>query len=469
MSTSARQGRPAAQRLRFNAFTMNCVSHIHHGQWRRPDTRQLEFNGLEPWVELAQLLERGKFDMLFLADVVGTYDSYRGNRDVSVTEGMQIPVNDPVLLIPALAYATEHLGFAFTSSVLQLHPFLFARQVATLDHLTNGRIGWNIVTSYLENAARNLGFGGLPSHEERYARAAEYVDVVYKLLEGSWEDDAVLRDVERGVYADPARVHDIEHDGRFYPGVVGPSLSEPSRQRVPVLFQAGASEQGRAFGARNGEAIFIVAKGPLGARAHVEEVRARAAALGRDPDGILFFQGLSFIVGGTEEEARRKEREIDAFASSEGYATHMAGNLGVDLSAFDLDTPVRELRTQNVRGVVRSLAESAPDQSTTFGDLLRYLSDNRIVGTPEQIADELQQWADAGVTGINVMYHTTPGSFVDFIDGVTPVLQQRGLQQREYRPGTLREKLSDGRSGPRLDAQHPAAAYRLPRTRGDRG
>lgn len=150
---------------------------MHHGQWRRPDTRPLEYNRLEPWVELAQLLERGRFDALFLADVVGTYDVYRGSRDTAVAEGLQFPVNDPSLLIPAMAYATEHLGFAYTSSVLQLHPFLFARQVATLDHLTNGRIGWNIVTSYLENAARNLGFPGLPTHEERYGRAAEYVDV----------------------------------------------------------------------------------------------------------------------------------------------------------------------------------------------------------------------------------------------------------------------------------------------------
>ena len=226
------------RRLHFCAFSQNCVSLVHHGQWRRRDTRQLEYNRLEPWVELAQLLERGRFDALFLADVVGTYDVYRGSRDTAVAEGLQFPVNDPSLLIPAMAYATEHLGFAYTSSVLQLHPFLFARQVATLDHLTNGRIGWNIVTSYLENAARNLGFPGLPAHGERYGRAAEYVDVVYKLLEGSWEDDAVIRDVERGIYADPAKVHDIVHAGTYYPGVVGPHLCEPSRQRTPVLFQA---------------------------------------------------------------------------------------------------------------------------------------------------------------------------------------------------------------------------------------
>jgi alkanesulfonate monooxygenase SsuD/methylene tetrahydromethanopterin reductase-like flavin-dependent oxidoreductase (luciferase family) len=227
-----------------------------------------------------------------------------------------------------------------------------------------------------------------------------------------------------------------------------------------VLFQAGASDFGREFAARNAEAIFIAGRTPQGARAHVEDVRERARAYGRDPGDILFYQGLSFIVGGTEEEARRKEREVDEYASSEGYAAHMGGGLGIDLSEYDLDAPISEIAKFNMRGLVSSLIESAPDKSWTFGDLLRYTSDLRVVGTPEQIADQLEVWADAGVDGINVMYHTTPGSFEAFIDGVTPVLQERGLQQREYATGTLREKLSDGRSGPRLNERHPAARFR---------
>jgi FMN-dependent oxidoreductase (nitrilotriacetate monooxygenase family) len=449
---------PRRGRLRFNAFAMNCVSHIHHGQWRRPDTRQLEYASLDPWIELAQILERGRFDALFLADVVGTYDSHRGSRDPAVVEGLQIPVNDPSLLIPALAVSTEHLGFAFTSSVLQDHPFNFARRLATLDHITRGRVAWNVVTSYLETAGRNLGFGGLPPHDERYERADEYLDVLYKLLEGSWEEDAVLRDVEHGIYADPDKIHDIHHRGRFYPDVVGPHLSEPSPQRTPVLFQAGSSERGRAFAARHAEAVFIAARNVQGARKQVEDVRARAVANGREPGDILFYQGLSVLVGGTEEEARRKEADIEAYASDEGYAAHMAGSLGIDLSAIDLDAPVGELPEANVQGVVRGLIEAAPDRTWRFGDLLKFIADLRIVGTPEQVADHLAAWHDAGVDGINLMYHTTPGSFRDFIDGVTPVLQERGLQQREYAPGTLREKLTGG--GPRLPDTHAAAGYR---------
>jgi long-chain alkane monooxygenase len=447
------------RRLRFNAFAMNCVSHIHHGQWVRPDTRQTEYASLDPWVELAQLLERGKFDALFLADVIGTYDSYGASRDAAVEEGLQIPLNDPSLLIPAMAYVTENLGFAFTHSVLQEHPFNFARRVSTLDHLTQGRVAWNIVTSYLQNAARNLGYGTLPAHEDRYRRAEEYVTVLYKLLEGSWEDDAVIRDLERGVYADPAKVHDIDHVGEFY-DVVGPHLSEPSPQRMPVLFQAGSSEQGRDFAARNAEAIFIIARSLDGVRANIRDVRDRAQRFGRDPNDILFFQGLSFVVGGTEEEAKRKAAELEQTASHRGYAAHMGGGMGVDLADIDLDTPVGEIEEYNSRGFLKGLLESAPDRSWTFGDLLQYRSAQRIVGTPEQIADELERWADAGIDGVNLAYYTTPGSFEDFIEGVTPVLQQRGLQQREYAPGTLREKLTDGRSGPRLTEHHPGARYR---------
>ncbi|HEV7941276.1 MAG TPA: LLM class flavin-dependent oxidoreductase [Solirubrobacteraceae bacterium] len=453
------------RRLRFNAFTMNCVSHIHHGQWVRQDTRQMEYAGLQPWVELAQLLERGKFDALFLADVIGTYDSYGGSRDAAVEEGLQIPLNDPSLLIPAMAYATSDLGFAFTHSVLQEHPFNFARRVSTLDHLTNGRVAWNIVTSYLENAARNLGYGSLPVHEDRYRRAQEYVTVLYKLLEGSWEDDAVVRDLERGIYADPARIHDIDHVGEFY-NVVGPHLSEPSLQRTPVLFQAGSSEQGRNFAARNAEAIFIIARSPEAARTNIEDVRARALRAGRDPEDLLFFQGLSFVVGGTEQEAWAKAHELEETASARGYAAHMGGGMGVDLAEIDLDTPIGELERYNTQGIVKGMIETSEDKTWTFGDLLMYRSAMRIVGTPEQIADQLQRWADAGVDGINVSYYTTPGSFEDFIEGVTPVLQQRGLQQREYTPGTLREKLTDGASGPRLNDRHPAAEIRRKHLRG---
>ena len=447
------------RRMLINAFTMNCVSHIQQGLWVRDDTRQLDYTQLDPWVELARILEKGFFDALFLADVVGVYDTYRGGPETSIIEGMQIPVNDPALLIPAMAHATENLGFAFTSSVLQTHPFTFARQVSTLDHLTRCRVAWNIVTSYLPNAGANLGLGGLPSHDERYDRADEYLDVTYKLWEGSWEDDAVLRDTQRGIYADPTKIHPINHVGKHYE-VAGPHLSEPSPQRTPLLFQAGSSTRGRTFAAKHAECVFIVGsrQSLRGTASVIKDIRTQATAAGRHPDDIRFFQGLTTVVGGTEEEAKAKAAEYLEQFSTEGALAHMSGSIGVDLAAIDLDRPLNTIDSEAMRGSIKGLIESAPDRTQTFRDLVRNrLARQFLTGTPEQIADALEDWQAAGVDGFNLIYSVTPGTFVDFIDGVVPVLQARGLMQREYTPGPLRQKIF---GDPRLPDSHPAAAYR---------
>ena len=438
------------KRIHLNAFSMNCVSHIQHGLWVRDDTRQREFNRIEPWIELARLLEKGGFDALFLADVIGTYDLYRGGPETAIQEAVQIPANDPMPLIPAMAMATEHLGFAFTNSVLQVPPFTFARQISTLDHITGGRIAWNIVTSYLPNAGTNLGFGGLPPHDERYARAEEYLEVTYKLWEGSWEEDAVLCDTARGRYADPARIHSIDHAGAYYE-VAGPHLSEPSPQRTPMLFQAGSSERGREFAATHAECVFMFAsmRSLKASTGVVQDIRARAARRGRQPEDVLFFQGVTPVVGGTEAEAQAKAEDYAAQSSVEGGLAHMSGSVGVDLGAIDLDTPLASLETDAMQGVVRGLIESAPDKSVTFRDLVRSRASGQfLVGTPEQIADRFQAWHEAGVDGFNIVYAVTPGTFADFIEGVVPELRRRGLVQSDYAPGTLREKLF-GRHGSR--------------------
>ncbi len=442
-----------------NAFHMNCVSHIQHGLWVRDDTRQLEYTQLDPWVELAQILEKGCFDALFLADVVGVYDTYHGGPETAIAEGMQIPVNDPALLIPAMAHVTEHLGLAFTSSVLQTHPFTFARQISTLDHLTRGRVAWNIVTSYLPNAGASLGLRGLPTHAERYDLADEYLDVTYKLWEGSWEDDAVLRDTERGIYADPAKIHPINHVGKHY-NVAGPHLSEPSPQRTPLLFQAGSSTRGREFAAKHAECVFILEsleslRGPANV---IDDIRAQATRWGRNPDDIRFFQGLTPVVGGTEAEAKAKEAAYLEQLSTEGALTLLSGAIGVDMAAIDLDRPLETIDSQSIRGMVKGLIESAPDKTQTFRDLVRQQPAGRfLTGAPEQIADALQEWHEAGVDGFNLVYTVTPGTFVDFIDAVVPILQARGLMQREYAPGPLRQKIF---GDAKLSNRHPAAAYR---------
>jgi long-chain alkane monooxygenase len=447
---------PAPRRMFLNAFSMNCVSHIQQGLWVRDDTRQREYHSLEPWLELARILERGRFDALFLADVTGVYDVYKGGPETALREAVQVPTNDPMLLLPALATVTEHLGLAFTSSVYQAHPFTFARQLSTLDHLTGGRAAWNIVSSYLPNSSANLGLDSLPAHDDRYDRADEYLEVCYKLWEGSWEDDAVVVDREAGIYADSAKVHRIDHHGTHF-DVAGPHLCEPSPQRTPLLFQAGTSERGREFCARHAECAFIVSS-RKGATKLIADVRSRAERYGRRPTDVRFFQALTPVVGGTEAEARAKADELAEQLSPEAGLVHLAGNVGVDLGSLDLDEPLESFRYEGVQGFVKSLIDSAPPGTRTLGDLARRnMTGQFTVGSPEQVADYMQSFFDAGVDGFNLVYTTTPGTFVDFIDAVVPVLQERGLVQTEYAPGPLRQKLF---GEPRLPARHPGAGFR---------
>lgn len=444
------------RRLMLNAFTMNCVSHIQQGLWVRDDTRQVDYASLDPWLELAQILEAGCFDALFLADVIGLYDSYLGGPETSIREGMQVPVNDPMLLVPAMATVTENLGLAFTSSILQAHPFTFARQLSTLDHLTKGRAAWNVVTSHLPNAAANLGLDELPPHDARYEQADDYLDVVYKLLEASWEDDAVSADRQRGVYTDPAKVHPINHHGPYY-DVAGPHLSEPSPQRTPLLFQAGSSNRGREFAAKHAEGVFIVTN-RKNLPTITGDVRSRAAKYGRRPEDIKFFQGLSPIVGGTEAEAKAKYDEFAEQLSSEAGLAHLSGAVGVDLGAIDPDRPLESFESEGVRGLVKGLIDSAPPGTRTFRDLARTnMTGQFTVGSAEQVADRLESWGKAGIDGFNLAYATTPGTFVDFVDGVVPILQERGLVQKEYSPGPLRQKLF---GQPQLPDRHPARSHR---------
>ena len=439
-----------------NAFTMNCVSHIQQGMWTREDTRQTEFNSLEPWIELAQIAERGCFDTIFLADVMGLYDNYKGGSETSFREAMQVPVNDPMLLIPAMASVTKHLGFAFTSSVLQAHPFTFARQLSTLDHLTNGRIAWNVVTSYLPNAGHNLGFDGLPPHEERYEIAEEYLEVIYKLLEGSWADNAVVNDRKRRIYVDPGRVRKIHHHGAYF-DVAGPHLSAPSTQRTPVLFQAGMSERGREFATRHAECVFVVGSSRSG-EAIEADLEKRLRLNGRSRADIKLIGGVAPIVGGTEEEAKTKRKEYEQTLSIEAGLAHISGNIGADLGDIDPDQPLESFETERVQGFIKNLLESAPPGTRTMGDLIKTnLAGAWLSGSVEQVADELERRFNNGIDGFNLTYTVTPGTFIDFVEGVVPILQERGLVQHDYAEGSLRTKLF---GDDRLPTTHPVAEFR---------
>jgi FMN-dependent oxidoreductase (nitrilotriacetate monooxygenase family) len=448
--------------IRLNAFEMNCVGHQSPGLWAHPRDRSANYTDLEYWTGLATTLERGKFDGIFLADVLGIYDVYGGSPDAALRHAVQVPVNDPVLLIPAMAQVTEHLGFGVTSTLSYEPPYPFARRMSTLDHLTKGRAGWNIVTGYLNSAAAGMGLVVQPRHEERYEIAEEYMQVVYQLWEGSWDDGAILRDRDRRIFADPAKIHRIRHEGRFY-RVDAIHLSEPSPQRTPVLYQAGASTSGRGFAAAHAECVFINGPSPQVVAPQVTDIRRRAAGFGRDPDDILIFTLATVITGRDEAEARAKHAEYRRFVDHEAALALFSGWTGVDFAKYRPGDELRYIETEAMRSALASFTSDDPDRVWTVRELAEHVAIGGrgplFVGSPAQVADTLIAWVETtGIDGFNLAYAVTPESFEDFVELVVPELQRRGVYKHDYRPGTYREKLF-GR-GPHIAAPHRAAQYR---------
>lgn len=443
--------------LMFSAFVMNTASHILHGLWRQPQAGQTRFNSLDLWIRLVEELERGLFDIIFFADVHGVYGRKGGSFRKHVESGLQIPSNDPSVILSALACHTKHLGLAFTSSIVQEHPFNFARKMSTLDHASDGRIAWNIVTNGLPNGARNFGFDDLTPHDERYAWAEEYMEVTYKLWEGSWDDGALLQDRVHGLHADASRVHRIDHVGPRY-RVEGPHLVAPSPQRSPLLFQAGSSPAGMRFAAAHAEAQFLIVPSPAAAASVIASTRALLPEFGRRPEDIKFFQGLSFVIGSTEEEVARKDRELDLAIDHEAMITHLGGVMGIDLSEVTLDQPINDIETEGAKSLldwVRAAVQGRDPVVRDIGVLASRTS--RVSGTPEQIVQQLKVWQAAGIDGINVINTTIPDSYTEFVELLMPLLQEHGLARREYLPGTLRHKMF-GRDT--LPDRHPGARYR---------
>jgi len=451
------------KRIILNAFDMSCVTHQAPGLWRHPANRADRYTSLHEWVELAKLLERGGFDALFLADVLGVYDVWRGSGEAALTDADQVPLGDPIIPISAMAYATEHLGFGITVASTYDHPYALARRFSTLDHLTDGRVGWNVVTSYLDSAARNLGREAQIAHDDRYAVAEEFLDVAYKLWEASWEDGAVVRDREQGVFTDATRVHPIEHSGEHF-RVPGFHLAEPSPQRTPVIFQAGASPRGRAFAAKHGEAIFINGLTPEQTRPITDDIRERAEAGGRAADTVKILVLATVIVAATDAEAHALEEEYRGYVSHEGALALYAGWSGLDLSTYDPDTPLEYVDTDAARSALAAFTTYDPERSWTPRDIANYVGIGGIgpviVGGPETVADELERWIEVGgIDGFNLAYVVTPGSFEQIVEHLIPELRRRGRVWDTYPEGTLRGRLT-GDGSAIVPSWHPAAAHR---------
>ncbi len=445
------------KQILLNAFSMNCVGHQASGLWRHPRDRSREYTSIAHWQDLAATLERGLFDGVFLADVSGVYDVYGASPDAALRTAMQVPANDPYLIIPVMAAVTQHLGFGVTGSIPYEPPYAFARRMSTLDHLTQGRIAWNVVTGYLDSAAKAVGMTQQTTHDERYEIADEYVELVYKLWEGSWEDDAVRFDRGRGIFADPAKVHAISHEWKFFK-LDAIHLCEPSPQRTPVIFQAGASAKGQAFAARHAECVFIGAANTTATASLVKRLREQAVAGGRRAEDLKIFALLAVIVDDTDAAARARFEDYRDYALHDGSLALLSGWTGVDLAQFALDERAENVSSEAIQSAMSAVGSKTVRQ---WGESLAVAGGAHVItGSPVTVADQLQHWMDeTDLDGFNLAYTVVPECFDDFVSKVVPELQNRGIYKTAYTRATLRHKLF-GR-GDRLRAPHPAASVRI--------
>ncbi|QXB46974.1 LLM class flavin-dependent oxidoreductase [Acinetobacter seifertii] len=450
------------KKISFNAFEMNCITHQSPGLWRHPQDRSVEYKDLEYWTDLAKILERGFFDGIFIADVLGIYDVYHQSAEHALTGAVQVPVNDPLQIVPAMAAVTKHLGFGVTTSISFEHPYPFARRISTLDHLTKGRVGWNIVTSYLESGSKNLGLKTQVNHDNRYDIADEYLEVLYKLWEGSWEEGSVLRDRESGIFADHKKVHPIQHEGKYFT-VPGIHICEPSPQRTPVLYQAGASSRGQKFASQNAECVFIAAPSKIATKKVVQGIRQKLAQEGRDPYSVKIYALLSIVTDETDAKAQAKFKEYQSYGSYDGALTLLSGWSGVDFSQYQPTDKVEYIQTNAIQSLLDSYVNADPERVWTIEEIANWnsLGGNGpvLVGSAETVSDALQQWVeDTDIDGFNLAYILAHQTFADVVEFIVPELQKRGVYQTSYAQGTLREKLFG--AGPYLPENHRGAKYR---------
>ena len=441
-----------------NAFDMNCVGHINHGLWTHPRDQSHRFDELSYWTDLAKTLEQGLFDGLFIADITGSYDVYQNNLDLTLRESIQLPSHDPTTLVSAMAAVTEHLGFGITVNLSYENPYQFARRFASLDHLTQGRLGWNIVTGYLDSAARLVGQNSLQEHDLRYEQAEEFLELCYKFWEGSWQDDAIKKDKVHRIFTDPSKVHAIHHQGKFYQSQ-GVFQVAPSIQRTPVLFQAGASPRGLSFATQHAEAMFIGGESIEKAKQQVTKIRQLSQEQGRHADDIKIFVGITVVTAETDELAEEKFAEYRRYASPEAGIAHFSSSVGIDLSQYQEDEAIPYQPTNSIASVNQRFKE----KKTTLSDLkAQYALGGRypiFVGSGETVAQQLIDYVDqTGIDGFNLTRTVAPESHEDFIHYVIPELQHRGRYKTAYQEGSWRHKLA--KQGDRLPARHPVANFR---------
>lgn len=443
-----------------NAFYCGAPGQSWAGLWAHPQSTATEYNTLAYWTELAKTCERGLLDGIFLADGLGISDVYEGKPDAMLRAGSFVPLLDPMLLLPAMAMVTEHLSFGVTGNTTYENPYLLARRLSTLDHLTQGRLAWNVVSGVLDAAARGVGAKAQMGHDERYLVADEFVDLAYKLWEGSWEEQSAVRDKARRMFVDPAKVHAVHHEGKYF-NCDAVHMTEPSTQRTPIMFSAGASTAGLEFVGKHAECAFIAYGSPDFARKQVRQIRESAVQHGRAPDDVKVFVPATIIVAPTDAQAQELQREYEALTDGPGNLATRSQLIGIDLSKHDLDGPVPSMRTNASQAAAKALTTGA-QRMLTIRELMSFGEgrDLFLVGSPSTVADKLLAWAqDTDVDGLNLIRTVEPRGLQGFCDLLVPELQNRGAFKSSYAAGPLREKLFPGTAG-RVKSTHPAARYR---------
>ncbi|MEW9855496.1 LLM class flavin-dependent oxidoreductase [Novosphingobium sp. M1R2S20] len=431
-----------SKQIHLVSFLIN--SPINHTvlSWAAPGDNRLEaLHDLKLWQDLARTLERGRFDGIFFADTPGVFDRYRDSYADAVKYGVCWPSLDPVVLLSALAAATTHLGLATTMSTSSYQPWTIVRQLGTIDYLSGGRAGWNIVTGHLRGEHRALGLEQL-DHDRRYDRADEYMEVCYKLW-NSIKPGAILADREKGVFADPDKVEFIDHQGDFFScQTVAPV--PPSPQGRPVLFQAGSSGRGQQFAVSHADVVFSIQPNVPGMKRFKANLEDAARAAGQKAPGVSF--GIQPIVGGTEEEAKRKLDDLVERLPIDGCLARLSGTMGVDFAGMELDQPLADIETQASQGLMKAFANIEGDKPLTLREVaIRWglaVGKPQIVGTPEQVADRMEQiWRETDCYGYNITPTVMASSVEDFVDQVVPILQKKGVYRTEYEGTTFRANL----------------------------
>jgi FMN-dependent oxidoreductase (nitrilotriacetate monooxygenase family) len=437
-----------------------------HAQWRHP-RNDLNFLNAEFYGDIARTLERGKFDYVFFADILAVHSRYGTGIEESLSRGIQgCAALDPAYVVATMATATEYLGLGITRSATYYSPFDIARTFATLDHLTKGRVAWNVVTSHAKAEALNFGFEEHIEHDTRYQRAEEFLEVAYKLW-ASWDADALIQDKETGLFADSAKVRHVDHEGQWFRSR-GPLTVPRSPQDRPVIMQAGSSNRGKEFAARWAEIVFEIDPTAEGRKAYYDDLKGRLEKYGRRPEDLKIFPSVIPFIGETESIAREKQAFHNELCDPISGLVHLSGAMDFDFSTLPLDQPLQDIKVPGVQGLYDVAHRMSRSYGLTLRDIGRLYAQGvllpHMVGTGAQIADQLEEsFRNGEADGFIISPAYLPGAFEEFVTQVVPKLQRRGLFRKDYAARTLRGHLGLGRAGLTPAARRPAWGHDIER------